>query len=401
MALTREQLARLGIELPQDEIGMGPEPFGDAAGMSLYDFAGQPDEEPVYPDYVMPQLLEPDPYTFRDRLALALQAVPQYSERPGESGGSAFARGLIGGAAQGFSRGTLAARSQKDIAREKENAERARAAERNYQRGVENYKYRVGRADRKAETADARRWQVATEERAAGRAAEGDPMVVLNDPEVAKYMGQPLGARVKQSAYLAAQGGVRSSRAADRAASAAAMAAARASGMSPQQIQAIGTLTDNVRTDPDVKDFVTVRDNFERMREMATANSGAGDLSIIFAYMKVLDPTSVVREAEYNNAAAAIGKIPQLANIPRRWVSGKLLTPEGRRGFIAAANRLYKTKETQYRRAIEMYGKQADTYGIPRDLVMRDFAAAPVEKTPPPGLAPPGPDGVVRRTGGR
>lgn len=156
MSLTREQLARLGVVLPDEPslIDYGGVPMDDSPNYDIMDFAGQPggmpDEGPAYPEYVQPQLLEPTPYDFRERLALALQSVPQYQgPLPYEGGGSAFARGLMGGLAGGFSRGTLARRSQKDVAREKENELRTRQAERDYRRATASATRRQALVDAK------------------------------------------------------------------------------------------------------------------------------------------------------------------------------------------------------------------------------------------------------------
>jgi hypothetical protein len=80
-----------------------------------------------------------------------------------------------------------------------------------------------------------------------------------------------------------------------------------------------------------------------------------------------------VREAEYNNASEAVGKLPQLANTPRRWLKGSKLTPEGRQGFINAANALYSQKKQDYDKAVGMYREQANAYGIDPSLVLRQF----------------------------
>lgn len=56
--------------------------------------------------------------------------------------------------------------------------------------------------------------------------------------------------------------------------------------------------------------FIKVRDSFDRVQIAVQDPTGASDLSLIFAFMKMLDPTSVVRESEFA-AAASIGSIPQ------------------------------------------------------------------------------------------
>jgi hypothetical protein len=145
--------------------------------------------------------------------------------------------------------------------------------------------------------------------------------------------------------------------------------------LDPEQKKAIGALTDNIRQDPDVKDFVTVRDYYERIKSGAESKSGVGDLSVIFSYMKVLDPTSAVRETEYKNAGDAIGKIPQLANVPQQYLKGNKLTEKGRQWFQEEATKIYNLKKAQNERAISNYRGQAEGYGIDPSLVIRDYTA--------------------------
>ena len=161
-------------------------------------------------------------------------------------------------------------------------------------------------------------------------------------------------------------------------------------------------ILDNVRQDKDVSNFVTVRDNYTRIARMAQNGSGVGDMSLIFAYMKVLDPTSVVRESEYKNAADAIGKIPQLANLPANWMVGSKLTPVGRAGFVQAAKDLYEAQRTAYRAAIEMHKGFAQEYGIDPRLILRNYEALDsgvpeVNAKPPAGPSPPADTGAGRR----
>jgi hypothetical protein len=166
----------------------------------------------------------------------------------------------------------------------------------------------------------------------------------------------------------------RSARAADRQANSA-------------EVRNVGTMADNIRQDPDIKDFVVVRDNFKRIRESAKLRSGQGDLSVIFAYMKVLDPTSVVREGEYKNAAEAVGKIQQLENVPKKWLSGNKLTDEGRAGFMRAAQTLYHAKKGDYDNAVSFYKNQARAFGLDPSIVIRNFAGT--LEQPEAALAPP------------
>ena len=149
-----------------------------------------------------------------------------------------------------------------------------------------------------------------------------------------------------------------------------------AGGLTPsQQITVASGLRDDVRVDPDVKDFIAIRDGYQRVKTGSTLNSGPGDLALIFGYMKMLDPTSVVREQEFSNAEQAVGLVQKYQNVPDRFVRGTRLTEEGRKFFVQAAEQLYNAKKTSYDSAIKFYNDTASAYGVSPTLVTRDYSA--------------------------
>ena len=101
------------------------------------------------------------------------------------------------------------------------------------------------------------------------------------------------------------------------------------------------------------KDFIKVRDAHTRVLESSKDPSAAGDLALIFNYMKVLDPGSVVRESEFataEGAQAAIGDIEAEGGIVPNFVKravqkavvGTRLLPEQRNDFVDRSTRLFK-----------------------------------------------------------
>lgn len=112
-------------------------------------------------------------------------------------------------------------------------------------------------------------------------------------------------------------------------------------------------------TKPDFSQENKLRSDFEQgsktFRESATAYrrildsakdpSAAGDLGLIFGYMKLLDPTSTVREGEFATAQQA-GSIPQsIVSAYNKAVSGERLAPELRKDFVSRARSLYQGQE--------------------------------------------------------
>lgn len=135
------------------------------------------------------------------------------------------------------------------------------------------------------------------------------------------------------------------------------------------KLNSINTLVDNMRQDADIRDFGVVRDNYRRVERMSKMGNGVGDLAVIFSYMKVLDPTSVVRESEYKNAAEAVGQLSRVVNLPKNILQGDKLTPKGREWFLRASWELYQAKRNDYANALQAYENQAAAYGIDSKMV--------------------------------
>ena len=146
-------------------------------------------------------------------------------------------------------------------------------------------------------------------------------------------------------------------------------------GLNKEQVSQLQRVQTNVRQDADVKDFIQIRDGYERVSTGAQRDDAQGDLALLFGYMKLLDPTSVVRETEFANAEQAQGTLQRWMNIPSKFLKGTRLTPEARRHFEDAAKDLYSRKEQSYQRAVDFYGNQLDQFGIPRELGLRDFGS--------------------------
>ena len=138
-------------------------------------------------------------------------------------------------------------------------------------------------------------------------------------------------------------------------------------------------------------------------RVLSSDDSAVGDLSLIFGYMKMLDPGSVVREGEFATAQNAAGVPDRVMNIYNRIVSGERLNSDQRKAFKGQAERLFKQagqQEAQVRSGIERIAKDyglntANIFYTPEDVapVAPGAAASAPAPTPRPAPAPP--------TGGR
>ena len=78
-----------------------------------------------------------------------------------------------------------------------------------------------------------------------------------------------------------------------------------------------------------------VQESFRRVK--SSQPTAAGDLALIFNFMKMLDPGSVVREGEFANAQNAAGVDDRVRNWYNRLVRGERLNPDQRASFMAQA----------------------------------------------------------------
>ena len=128
-------------------------------------------------------------------------------------------------------------------------------------------------------------------------------------------------------------------------------------------------------------------------RVLASEDNAVGDLSLIFGYMKMLDPGSVVREGEFATAQNAAGVPERIQNIYNQVVSGQRLSPSQRQSFKGQAGKLYsmaQTQEAQVRQGIERIAKgyglnTANIFYTPTEVAPTAPGAAPGAPAPAHG----------------
>jgi hypothetical protein len=121
------------------------------------------------------------------------------------------------------------------------------------------------------------------------------------------------------------------------------------------------------------KDFITVRDSYGRLQAAAQKPSAAGDLALIFNYMKMLDPGSTVREGEFANAQNAAGVPQQIAAYYNRIRSGERLTDATRADFLNQAQGQYQSQENNHLQFVNQYTELAKRQGLNPKNVIVDY----------------------------
>jgi len=123
-----------------------------------------------------------------------------------------------------------------------------------------------------------------------------------------------------------------------------------------------------------VKDFADVSFAYSRVVRSADDPSPAGDLALIFNFMKVLDPGSVVREGEFATAQNAGGIDERIRSLYNQVVDGTRLTEAQRADFVDRAGRLYGGAQEQYQSIANQYTEFARQAGLNPSLVIPDFS---------------------------
>lgn len=124
------------------------------------------------------------------------------------------------------------------------------------------------------------------------------------------------------------------------------------------------------RGEDPVKTYQVVHAAYQKARSAADLGTAAGDMSLIYAFMKMNDPTSVVREGEFATAANAGGVDDKIINIYNRVRDGQMLTPEQRAQFLQAADAQYQDVSKNVQDVNSRYTPFAKDYNVNTDRFM-------------------------------
>ena len=119
-----------------------------------------------------------------------------------------------------------------------------------------------------------------------------------------------------------------------------------------------------------------------------------GAQTVLVAFQKILDPTSVVREAEFDRSAAAQSMYQRVRGAAERLAVGGAGVPVAElRKFHTLAKEAAAAQKSAYLSAVkERIGRNADRYNIPRELVFEalpEEAVSDVPRDTPPATETP------------
>lgn len=148
-----------------------------------------------------------------------------------------------------------------------------------------------------------------------------------------------------------------------------------AGGLDPKELFDRGTKLRGEFTNLS-KEFIKQRDAFGRVQASADDPSAAGDLALVFNFMKVLDPGSTVREGEFATAARAAGLGERIIAAAIRVDTGKILSPQQRKDFTDRAGKLFDEAAGQHDQRVNTFTSLAGRLGVDPQNVILDLGIA-------------------------
>jgi len=122
------------------------------------------------------------------------------------------------------------------------------------------------------------------------------------------------------------------------------------------------------------KDYTGIAQAYSKIEAAAKDPSAAGDLSLIFGYMKILDPASVVRETEFANAQNAAGVPDRIRNLWNKALRGERLNESQRDDFVNSAKKLVVSQKGQLDSMNKTYMDIAKAYELdPTKIIIDPF----------------------------
>lgn len=122
--------------------------------------------------------------------------------------------------------------------------------------------------------------------------------------------------------------------------------------------------------DPYVKSSKELSTAFGMIEAAYQRPSAANDLAMATKYMKILDPTSVVRESEFALAVNATGLMDKVRNYAASVLEGKKLNPAQRQDFYESAKAINDAFQKKREEVDQQYSEMATGYGLnPQNVI--------------------------------
>lgn len=129
-------------------------------------------------------------------------------------------------------------------------------------------------------------------------------------------------------------------------------------------------LRNDYTANPMVKSSSEMQNAFSLIESAYKRPSAANDLAMATKYMKILDPTSVVRESEFALAVNATGLLDKVQNYAASVLEGKKLNPTQRKDFYDSAKEINAAFQAERQKVDDQYAEMATGYGLnPKNVI--------------------------------
>lgn len=122
-----------------------------------------------------------------------------------------------------------------------------------------------------------------------------------------------------------------------------------------------------------LKDFFLVADANARVKAAGIEPTAAGDLALIFNFMKMLDPGSTVREGEFANAQNSASVPQRVRGLYNSIVNGQRLSEVQRNDFLSRSVQLFDAALTEATKTATAFERIATDAGVNVDNVVATF----------------------------
>lgn len=153
-----------------------------------------------------------------------------------------------------------------------------------------------------------------------------------------------------------------------------------------EKVKAEGALRDDFLKQ--AKEFITMRDAKNRLDNLE--KTGAGDMALVFQFMKMLDPGSTVREGEYASAANSGGVPATVQSMYNKVVGGGVLGDKTRKEIMGQANKMFEAGAVQHDKLVTQFANVAKRSKLDPNNVIIDLSPSggggPITGVTPSGL---------------
>lgn len=147
--------------------------------------------------------------------------------------------------------------------------------------------------------------------------------------------------------------------------------------MDDSNFQRANTLRTDFDSQTAVKDFKTVQTTANEFKKIINSGvQGPADVSLVFKFMKALDPSSVVRETEFDQAANSSGQFTAgtvWSKFNGKFKNGRFLSDAVRNDFLKLVEQSVASKKQAYDQEMNRYSQLGQNYGVDPNQIVFDY----------------------------